>query len=72
MKIFFYITIIIITALACLDLLIFVAAGASSHNVPVETFRTIIVIFIGLVSIDYFVIYQLKKIKRKMNNQETD
>ena len=71
LRIGLYIIITILTGLACLDLLSLAAAAASSHNVPVKTFRVYQVTFIGLVLIDTIAIYQLRKLKnRKMSTRE--
>ena len=65
LKIVLYIIIILLTGLACLDLLVWLAAGASSHNVPAKTFRAFLAIFIGLTLVDIFAIHQLRKLKKR-------
>lgn len=62
-----YIIIIILTVLTCLNLLFFIALGASSHNVPSNTFRDFLVTFIGLTIVDIFVIYKLRNFKKRAN-----
>jgi membrane protein implicated in regulation of membrane protease activity len=65
-----YIIIIILTGLACLNLLFFIALGASSHNVPANTFRAFPLTFIGLVIVDIFAIYQLRNLKKRANRRK--
>jgi membrane protein implicated in regulation of membrane protease activity len=62
-----YIIITILTGLACVNLLFFVALGASSHNVPSNTFRAFLVTFIGLTIVDICVIYQLRNFKKRVS-----
>ena len=65
LRIVLYIIIIVLTVLACFNLLVLLAAGASSHNVPAKTFKTFDATFIGLTLIDIFAIYQLRRLKKK-------
>ena len=72
LRIGLYVIIFMLTGLACIDLLVLAAVGASSHNIPVKTVRMYQMTFIALTFIDIIAIYRLRKLRKRTVQPEID
>ena len=60
-----YVIVTVLTILGCFDLLILLAASASSHDVPIETFGLYLTIFVVILFLNILAINRLKKLKKR-------
>lgn len=67
LRISLYVIVTVLTLLGCFDLLILLAASASSHNVPIKTFGLYLTIFVVILFLVILALNQLKKLKNQTN-----